>query len=61
MKAQLLILQEISWPLFDAVFIGSFSEVLHAVTAQLTHTDNTAKSICHKAHVFVRAQADGRK
>lgn len=52
------------WSLFDAVFIGSFPELLHAasvVSFYPDYADNTAQSICHKAHVFVCVQADGRK
>ena len=39
-------------------------EVVHAVSAVSLYPDyvnNTAQSVCHKAHVFMCVQADGRK
>lgn len=63
LKAWLLTLQEISWSLLYA--LAPFSEFVYAVSVVSScssdYIDNTAQSICHKAHVFVCVQADGRK
>lgn len=63
LKAWLLTLQEISWSLLYA--LAPFSDFVYAVSVVSScssdYIDNTAQSICHKAHVFVCVQADGRK